>query len=90
MQITNRVLGSLSVGGRLTATLENARGTFQQRLLSLMDHRRLSVFARQTPVGPRWTSYVVASSDTVRSPFSAYSATRALNAASWFLRFDMF
>jgi hypothetical protein len=31
-----------------------------------------------------------ASSDTVRSPFTASSATRALNAASWFLRLDMF
>jgi hypothetical protein len=25
----------------------------------------------------------------VRSPFSASNATRALNAASWFLRFDI-
>ncbi|WGT51425.1 hypothetical protein [Thioclava nitratireducens] len=29
-------------------------------------------------------------SDPVRSPFTASSATRALNLASWFLRFDMF
>jgi hypothetical protein len=37
-----------------------------------------------------WTPYAAASSDTVRSPFTASSATGALNAASWFLRFDMF
>jgi hypothetical protein len=42
-----------------------------------MDHRRMhAIFG--------------ASSDTVRSPFTASNATRALNDASWFLRFDMF
>lgn len=35
------------------------------------------------------TPYSAASSDTVPSPFTAYSATRALNPASWFLRFFM-
>jgi hypothetical protein len=34
--------------------------------------------------------YLAARFDTVRSPFMACNATRALNAASWFLRFDMF
>ena len=36
------------------------------------------------------TPYSAASSDTVRSPLTASSATRALKPASWFLRFDMF
>ena len=37
MQVTDRVLGNLGCGRRLTATLKNARGTFQQCLLPLMD-----------------------------------------------------
>jgi hypothetical protein len=39
MQITGRFLDNLGGGRSLTATLENARGTFQQRPLPLMDHR---------------------------------------------------
>ena len=36
-----------------------------------------------------WVLYSAASSDTLRSPFTAYSAIRALNPASWFLRVFM-
>jgi hypothetical protein len=45
MQITDRFLGNLGGGGRLTTTLENARGTFQQRLLPLVDHRRMNLIS---------------------------------------------
>jgi hypothetical protein len=34
-------------------------------------------------------AYSAASPDTVRPPFKASTATRALIPASWFLRFDM-
>ena len=36
MQITDRFLSNLGGGRRLTATLEDACGTFQQRLLPLV------------------------------------------------------
>ena len=39
-----------------------------------------------TPAGNRWSSSAVAYPETVCVPFGA---TRAVNAASWFLRFDL-
>jgi hypothetical protein len=43
MQITDRFLGNLGCGRSLTVTLKNTRSTFQQRLLPLMDHRRMNL-----------------------------------------------
>jgi hypothetical protein len=63
-------------GGRLAAALKDARGPVQQRRLPLMDHRRMDLMS-----GRQFR--------TLRSPFSASDATRALKAASSFLRFDM-
>jgi hypothetical protein len=43
MQIADRFPGNLGAGRCLTATLKNACGTFQQRLLLLVDHRRMNL-----------------------------------------------
>jgi hypothetical protein len=45
MQVANRFLGNLGGGRSLTTTFKNARCTFQQRLLSLMDHRRMNLIS---------------------------------------------
>jgi hypothetical protein len=87
MQRPDRFL--VDLGSFLRATLENVGGPFKQRLLPLMDHRRLSGM-QACPAGNRCTPYSAASSETVRSPFTASNATRVLKPASWFLRFRMF
>jgi hypothetical protein len=76
MQIADRILNDFGGGGRLAAALKDARGPVQQRRLPLMDHRRMDLMS-----GRQFR--------TLRSPFSASDATRALKAASCFLRFDM-
>ncbi len=76
MQIADRILNDFGGGGRLATALKDARGPFQQRLLPLMDHRWMDLMSGRP-------------FRTLRSPFSASTATRALNAASYFLRFDM-
>jgi hypothetical protein len=81
MPVTNRVRADF--GGLLRATLEDVGGPLKQRLLPLVDHRRLSGM-QACPAGNRCTPYSAASSDTVRSPFTASSANRALKPASWF------
>jgi hypothetical protein len=61
----------------LAAPLKDIGRAVQESLLALMDHRRMqAVFGGQF--------------DTVCSPFTASSATLALNPASWFLRFFIF
>jgi len=99
MQITNRVPGNLSGGGRPAATLNKARSPFSQRAPLVLHERTMTRFndaassplgvCTQTPAGNRWTSQAAANSRTVLWPFSGSSAMRGLNVTSWFLRLEM-
>jgi hypothetical protein len=76
-QVADRFFGNLRRHSGLATALEDAcsplaQRPFPQRPFPLMDHRWVhAIFGR----------YSAASSDTLRSPFTASSATRALNAA---------
>ena len=72
MQNPNRVL--IDHRGRLAAALKDVGRTVQQRLLPLMDHRRMNLIGR-FQLG--------------HCPLALHGVqpTRALDPASWFLRF---